>query len=90
MCGSGNIECVNQAKSYYTNWIEFNEAIPNDFKSIVYATVIETGSSDDWKDFYKRTLATTNQGEKLRMLRALARSKDLSLLDLYVIFKDQI
>jgi hypothetical protein len=82
MCGSGNSECVTQAKAFYTNWIELDEAIPSDFKSIVYSTVIETGSSADWQTFYARTLATTNEAEKLRMLRALARSKDTNLLDL--------
>ena len=44
--------------------------------------MIESGDNAVWQDFYDRTLAMTNQAEKLRMLRALTKSKDLVTLKL--------
>jgi hypothetical protein len=63
-------------------FLYFKPSIPANFKSIVFTTLIETGSEDDWMFFYKKMLNTTNEADKLKMLAALTKSKDLKLLKL--------
>ena len=82
LCRAGYQACVNRANQFYNDWAEFNVPVPSNFKSIVFTTFIESGDNDDWHSFYDRALAEKNEAEKLRMLRALTDSKDLSLLTL--------
>lgn len=56
--------------------------IPADFKDIVFSTKMKFGTEEDWQKLYNRSLAEENSSERLRMLKALADTKNPSLLKL--------
>ena len=58
----------------------FFARIPSNFKTLVYRTIIESGNEEDWQRLFNITKNTENPAEKLRMLSALASSKDLKIL----------
>lgn len=84
MCRSGYQPCIDKARSFYNKWLNSDEALPSNFKSTIYSTVIESGDQETWQEFFQKTLATQNAAEKLRMLYALTKSKDLNILKFYL------
>lgn len=58
--------------------------LPLDFKDIIYSTVIQNGGRKEWEEMYEMALKTGSQSEKLRLLKALAMSKDLTILKFYL------
>ena len=83
MCRSGYKPCVDQARSYYNDWLNNGKELPSNFKTLIFNTVIEEGDENAWNTLYSIALNETNSAEKLRYLRALAKSKDLITLKLY-------
>lgn len=55
-------------------------SLPTNFKNVIYQTVIAFGTEDDFKVMYDIAMKTTDNSEKLRMLRGLAASRDYNLL----------
>lgn len=59
------------------------KAIPADFKDIVFSTKIKFGGEKDWHKLYNRSLSEDySYAERLRMLKALADTKNPNLLKL--------
>ena len=83
MCKFGYDDCIQQSRKLYYSWINNNEELPSNFKSVIYQTVITFGDKNEWYELYNIALKTTNTAEKLRMLRALTSTKDYELLKLY-------
>lgn len=54
--------------------------MPTNFKNVIYQTVIAFGTEEDFKVLYDIAMKTTDNSEKLRMLRGLAASRDYNLL----------
>ena len=83
MCKFGYDDCIQQSRKLYYSWINNNEELPSNFKSVIYQTVITFGDKNEWYELYNIALKTTNTAEKLRMLRALTSTKEYELLKLY-------
>ena len=83
MCKFGYDDCIQQSRKLYYSWINNNEELPSNFKSVIYQTVITFGDKNEWYELYNIALKTTNTAEKLRMMRALTTTKDYELLKLY-------
>jgi hypothetical protein len=83
MCKFGYDDCIQQSRKLYYSWINNNEELPSNFKSVIYQTVITFGDKNEWYELYNIALKTANTAEKLRMLRALTSTKDYELLKLY-------
>jgi len=56
--------------------------IPVNFKNVVYQTAMRFGTEEEWRKLYDISLKTTDNSEKLRILRGLAATRDLNLLKL--------
>lgn len=84
MCRSGYQPCIDQARSYYNKWMNNDEALPSNFKNLIYSTVIEAGDEETWQGLFQKALKTKNEAEKLRILSALTKSKDLNILKFYL------
>jgi hypothetical protein len=54
--------------------------LPVNFKGIIYSTVIKYGTEDDWFMMFDKAINTSENAEKLRLLRGLAASRDLNII----------
>ena len=61
----------------------FSYRIPVNFKNVVYQTAMRYGSEEEWKKLYDISIKTTDNSERLRILRGLAATRDFNLLKLY-------
>jgi hypothetical protein len=57
--------------------------IPVNFKNVVYQTAMRFGNEEEWKKLYDISIKTTDNSERLRILRGLAATRDYNLLKLY-------
>ena len=80
ICTYGNKACISQARTYYDDWRNFGTPLPNDFKSVIYETVIKFGTEQDWQELYNIAMKTQTPAEKLRMVRALTATTNYKLL----------
>ena len=82
MCQFGYEDCIETARIYYSDWKNNNKTIPNNFKQIVYETVIKYGNENNWFELYNMSMREQSPSERLRMLRSLTASRDYNLLRL--------
>merc|ERR1719223_813014 len=54
MCRSGYQPCIDQARSYYNKWMNNDEALPSNFKNLIYSTVIEAGDEETWQGLFQK------------------------------------
>jgi hypothetical protein len=81
MCRFGNQDCLDKIKEKYNDWLVKDQPL-NDFKNVVLQNVMRYASEAEWKTLYNKALTTSDNPEKLRFLKGLAKTQNLNLLKL--------
>ncbi|CAF0815629.1 unnamed protein product [Brachionus calyciflorus] len=80
MCKFGNKDCIAKSWEYYEKWVSSGQAIPANFKGIVYQTIAKFGNDSTWFQMLEIAKKTSDNTEKLRILRALTSTQNYNLL----------
>ncbi|KAH3860106.1 aminopeptidase N-like [Dreissena polymorpha] len=86
-CVYGNTRCIDEAKRLFRQWRDNPDNNPVDpgIKSTVYCTAVAEGTLDDWEFALARYRVENLAADKMRLLSALACSKDSWVLSRYLL-----
>eukprot|EP00058_Branchiostoma_floridae_P012543 XP_002598031.1 hypothetical protein BRAFLDRAFT_221575 [Branchiostoma floridae] len=84
-CENGQHDCVARAKALFARWMDTNDNshIPERLKKTVYCTAIEHGGKAQWEFGWQR-YQQGDTTEQLYLLSALACTKDMDILKMYL------
>ncbi|XP_035660881.1 aminopeptidase N-like [Branchiostoma floridae] len=84
-CENGQHDCVARAKALFARWMDTNDNshIPERLKKTVYCTAIEYGGKAQWEFGWQR-YQQGDTTEQLYLLSALACTKDMDILKMYL------
>ncbi|XP_073980169.1 aminopeptidase N-like isoform X2 [Rhodnius prolixus] len=88
-CKYGLGTCRKQVEEIFNKWRsqadpDSDNIIPTNVRDVVYCTAIKFGDTETWDFLWKRYLNSNLGSEKSRLLRALACSRDIWILNRYL------
>lgn len=81
-CNRGLPDCVNKAKSYYSQWMSQPDTnpIPSNYRSLVYCTAIRIGTVKEWEFASERYSKETDANQKNDLQSGMSCTKETWLL----------
>lgn len=85
-CNNGHKVCQENVTSMFTKWIDdpVANAIPGDFRSLVYYFGVYKGGKEEWEKVLDRYMKNQIASEKTKLMYALAATQESWLLDRYL------
>lgn len=84
MCGAGESSCLSQASRYFQNWMEKNQSVPANFRSLVYFYGIRNGGVKEWDFAFEQFQKTTVASERRNILFGLSGTTESWILTRYL------
>lgn len=82
-------DCESKSKELFAEWMSTEDPdkmnpVPLDLRSVVYCTAIRLGGEEEWNFLWKSYAASNVGSEKVMVLKSLACSREIWLLQRYL------
>lgn len=80
MCELDYEDCVNNAQTFFQQWMVNNTQIPADIKDVVYNTAVRTGGVTEWTFLLDQFKTTKIDSDRQKYMAALSATEDPTTL----------